>query len=473
MQTNVFGRGPSVPPSFVGLATRFADMVAIAMTAEFAAQSRFGSLLTNGTLHALFVAFSMACAVALLPVFGIYQSWRGRSIASLTQRVLMAWASVQACDIVLMFSLHCANDVSRLWFSYWTGTGAVALTGVRIIAYTTLGRLRHAGLNQRLVALVGDAEHCERVLHNIDAAPDSGFRSVAVFDPHCANELGTREGVRTFAEFNEFVTYVRESGVHELWLALPLSAQPVILRFVDVFRDELINIRLMPDVRGLALFEGGLVELVGSPAINLAASPLSAAALVEKAVFDRVFAAAVLLISAPLFAAIALAVKLSSSGPVFFRQDRRGAYGRVFRIYKFRSMRMHHETLGVITQATRCDPRITRVGAFLRRTSLDELPQFINVLRGEMSVVGPRPHAIEHDELYSRVIDRYIHRYRIKPGITGWAQVNGYRGETDRIEKMQQRVEHDLYYLCNWSLAFDMKIVLTTLIKGFVHQNAY
>jgi exopolysaccharide biosynthesis polyprenyl glycosylphosphotransferase len=170
---------------------------------------------------------------------------------------------------------------------------------------------------------------------------------------------------------------------------------------------------------------------------------------------------------------IALAVKLSSPGPVMFTQRRKGANGKVFNIFKFRSMHAHETARGVVQQATRNDPRITRVGAFLRRTSLDELPQFFNVLRGEMSVVGPRPHAIEHDTLYQNIVDGYIHRYRIKPGITGWAQVNGFRGETDRIEKMRGRVEHDLYYLSNWSFWFDVRIVFATVFKGLVHRNAY
>jgi Undecaprenyl-phosphate glucose phosphotransferase len=472
MRVNTLDRSASVHSDLHGFAARFVDISVIVVSAEFAAKSRFGSLLENGTLDAFFVAFSMVCVLALMPAFGVYQSWRGRSIIRLTGRVLLAWISIQVCDVLLMFSLHYADSVSRLWFLYWTAVGAVALTGVRIFAYAMLGWLRHAGLNQRLVALVGDAEHCQKVLRNIDAAPESGFQPQAVFYLR-GNTRSSRQGVRVFAEFDVFVDYVREAGIQELWLALSLFEQRAILRFLDAFRDDLINIRLVPDVRGLALFDGGLIELLGSPAINLAASPLSPAALAQKAVFDRVFAAFVLLAVSPLFAVVAVAVKLSSPGPVFFRQKRTGANGRVFRIYKFRSMRVREETRELVRQATRGDSRITRVGAFLRRTSLDELPQFINVLRGEMSVVGPRPHAIEHDELYSKMIDRYIHRYRIKPGITGWAQVNGYRGETDQIEKMQQRVDHDLYYLCNWSLALDMKIVAATLVKGFVHRNAY
>ncbi|GAB7522261.1 undecaprenyl-phosphate glucose phosphotransferase [Paraburkholderia sp. 2C] len=472
MQADILQRGARARNDFTGFVARVADVATIAGMAELAAQARFGSLLTQGTLDALFVAFSIACALALMPAFGVYQSWRGRPTMQLVQRVLLAWMCVQAGCVLLIFSLHYASDVSRQWFGYWTVAGGAALIGTRMVAYAILSRLRHAGLNQRLVALVGEGTHCEGVLRKIDAVRGSGFRPAALFDSQ-GNARGAAHGLRVFADFDAFVDYVRAAGIQELWLALPLSEQPTILRFLDTFRDELINIRLVPDVRGLALFESGLVELAGSPAINLAASPLSPAALAQKALFDRVFAAGVLLALAPLFAAIALAVKFSSPGPVFFRQRRKGADGRVFRIYKFRSMRVHQQTHGVVQQATRSDPRITRVGAFLRRTSLDELPQFINVLRGEMSVVGPRPHAIEHDELYGKLIDRYIHRYRIKPGITGWAQVNGYRGETDRIEKMQRRVEHDLYYLCNWSLVLDMRIVAATIIKGFIHHNAY
>ncbi|CAB3773043.1 UDP-glucose:undecaprenyl-phosphate glucose-1-phosphate transferase [Paraburkholderia humisilvae] len=390
----------------------------------------------------------------------------------LVRRVLIAWISVQTCVWVLMLCLHSTNDAARLWFAYWAGAGSVALAGVRIVTYAVLGRLRHAGLNQRCVALVGDIGHLRRLLLNIEAAPGSGFRPEAVFCPR-DDVSGAEIGLRVFMDFEAFVSHVREANVHELWLALPLSDQSTIVRFLGTFREDLINIRLVPDVGGLALFDGGLVELLGSPAINLAASPLSPAALAQKAAFDRVFAIFVLVAGAPIFMAIAVAIKLSSPGPVFFRQRRRGANGRIFSIYKFRSMHVHQQADGGLQQATRADPRITRVGAFLRRTSLDELPQFINVLRGEMSVVGPRPHAIEHDELYGKVIDRYIHRYRIKPGITGWAQVNGYRGETEQVEKMQKRVEHDFYYLCNWSMAFDIKIIATTLLKGFIHRNAY
>jgi len=186
-----------------------------------------------------------------------------------------------------------------------------------------------------------------------------------------------------------------------------------------------------------------------------------------------VFAAAALIALLPLFSLVALAIKLSSPGPVLFRQKRKGIDGNEFSIYKFRSIRVHTEQVGVIKQATKGDSRITRVGAILRKTSIDELPQFINVLKGEMSVVGPRPHAVEHDELYKDLVQNYMYRYRIKPGITGWAQVNGFRGETDRLEKMVGRVACDLYYMRNWTFSLDVKIVMLTFMKGFINANAY
>jgi Undecaprenyl-phosphate glucose phosphotransferase len=376
--------------------------------------------------------------------------------------------------MMAMFSVRQIDMVSRLWFAYWTAMAGGLLISYRLVMHAALARLRNAGLNLHQVALVGCGTHCDAILRRIERAPASGFRATAVFNTHPEQHLAGNPRVNTFNDLEAFASHIRSNDVHELWLALPLSEERIIFRLVGEFRNDLVNIRFMPDVRSIALFDNsGVIDLIGVPAINLVASPLSPAALFKKDLFDRVFALAALTGLAPLLLAIAIAVKLSSPGPVFFKQKRKGADGRVFTIYKFRSMRLHTEKKGVVKQATRNDPRITRVGAFLRRTSLDELPQFYNVLRGDMSVVGPRPHALEHDDLYQKVVAGYIHRYRIKPGITGWAQINGYRGETDRIEKMERRVAHDLYYLGNWSFGLDMRIIAATIVKGLVHSNAY
>jgi Undecaprenyl-phosphate glucose phosphotransferase len=454
-----------------GFLARLVDVVLIVAGAVLASHVRFEGVVQS-RLDGAFITFSVAFALASFPVFGLYESWRGRSMLRLIGKVSLAWLVVQACGLMLMFSLHRIDFISRLWFVYWIAITGGALIASRLTTYGVLRSVRYAGMNLRDVAVVGYGSHCQHVVRKMGASTASGFRASAVFDVRPVVGVAPA-GVPVYVDLEKFSEYVRSNDVQEIWLALPLSEESTILRFVNEFRNDLVNIRFIPDVQSVALFDSSMIDLIGEPAINLVASPLSPHALVQKEIFDRIFAAAALIALAPLLTIVAVSVKLSSHGPVFFRQYRKGADGRVFRIYKFRTMRQHVEQSGVVTQATKGDPRVTRVGALLRRTSLDELPQFINVLRGEMSVVGPRPHAIEHDELYQEVVNGYIHRYRIKPGITGWAQVNGFRGETDRIEKMEKRVEHDLYYLRNWSFALDMRIVVATVAKGLIGSNAY
>jgi Undecaprenyl-phosphate glucose phosphotransferase len=456
-----------------GLLARVSDVALIIAGAAIASQIRFDDL-SKGDFYGAFVLFAAAFALAVFPAFGVYDSWRGRSKLVLASQMCLAWLVVQACALMVMFSLRQIDFVSRLWFAYWTAMVGGLLIAYRLISHAVLARVRNAGLNLHQVAIVGCGAHCDAILRRIERAPATGFRASAVYNVYPETSPMANPRVTMFDNLEAFADYIRGNDLHELWLALPLSEERTIFKLVSEFRDDLVNIRFMPDVRSLALFDsGGVIDLLGVPAINLIASPLSPSALQKKDLFDRTFAAAALIGLAPLFVAIAIAVKLSSRGPVFFKQKRKGADGRVFTIYKFRSMRIHAQQQGVLEQATRNDPRITKVGAFLRRTSLDELPQFYNVLRGDMSVVGPRPHALEHDDLYQKVVTGYIHRYRIKPGITGWAQVNGYRGETDRIEKMERRVAHDLYYLSNWSFALDMRIIVATVVKGMVRRTAY
>lgn len=465
-----------------GFVARLSDIAIVLVAATFASRIRYADAGSHDFV-ALFVVLTAACVLVLFPAFGVYDSWRGREKRMLAGQVALAWLVVQACALTAMFSLREIDHVSRLWFVYWSALAGALLIGYRLAVHGVLARLRHAGINLHQVAIVGAGRHGEAMLRRIEAAPATGFRAAAVYvpshpeapalaDPFSIATPGANP--RRFDDLPAFARFVREQDLHEVWLALPLQEERTILRVVAEFRDDLVNIRFMPDVRSLALFEsGGVIDLLGVPAINLVASPLSPSALLAKEIFDRIFAACALVGLSPILLAIAVAVKLSSPGPVFFKQRRKGADGRVFTMYKFRSMRVHHEAPGVLHQAVHNDPRVTKLGAFLRHTSLDELPQFFNVLRGDMSVVGPRPHALEHDDLYRKLVAGYIHRYRIKPGITGWAQINGYRGETDRLEKMERRVAHDLYYLGNWSFGLDLRIIAATIVKGFVHGNAY
>ena len=457
-----------------GLAARLLDVVLVVSGAAIASNIRFDDIGQRNIYYA-FVAFAAAFALALFPAFGVYESWRGRSKMGLVGQVSLAWLAVQTCALVLMFTLHRSDFVSRLWFAYWTGiTGALMIVS-RIAVHRVLDRVRLAGMNLRKVAVVGRGAHAAELVRKIDGHTAAGFHTAAVLDVlHDGPALSAViPSVPAFDELNIFIDYIRAKDIHELWLALPLSEEHTIYECVKHLREDLVNIRFMPDLRSVAMFDSTMIDLLGVPAINLVASPLSQTSQLQKEMFDRLFGAAALISLAPLLLAIAIVVKLSSRGPVLFKQKRKGADGHVFTMYKFRSMRLHTEKPGTLSQATRHDARVTRVGAFLRRTSLDELPQFFNVLCGDMSVVGPRPHALEHDDLYQKVVAGYIQRYRIKPGITGWAQINGFRGETDQIEKMERRVEHDLYYLGNWSFALDMRIIAATIVKGLVHNNAY
>jgi len=389
-------------------------------------------------------------------------------------RLLLAWGVVQAAGTLLIMGLDRLETVPMTWMLYWTALTGAGLVAVRMLIYATLGRFRQAGLDVRPVAVVGCGAHYHRIVSGIEDNTTSGFRIAARLDWRAGETTeAPRSSAPIFHQLDALAAHVRETAIGELWLALPLSEERLVHRCIELFRDTLVNIRFLPDVQGLSVNRGGVLNLFGAPAISLSASSMSRDAMTEKETFDRLFAAFVLLVISPVLVAIAIAIKLSSRGPVLFRQKRKGLDGRVFKIYKFRTMRPHGLAHGVVQQATRNDPRVTAVGRFLRRTSLDELPQFFNVLRGEMSVVGPRPHALEHDELYKPLIEGYLDRYRAKPGITGWAQVNGFRGETDKIEKMVARVEHDLYYLQHWSFALDMRIVAATVLKGFTHSTAY
>jgi Undecaprenyl-phosphate glucose phosphotransferase len=419
-----------------------------------------------------FVAISVASALLVFPLFGVYQSWRGRSKLKLVGHIALAWLVAQAFAVAVMFALHRTASVSRLSVVCWMLSTGLALVASRFIVHSIQSRMRHAGYDLRTVGVIGIGAHCENVIAKTAASPVSGFRVIVSCIAQPTIQLDM-PGMSVCADLKAFAAAIRAGKVPEVWVALPMSEEQMLRDVLEEFSSDLVNIRFIPDVRSLAMFDGEMVELMGAPAVNLVAPPLSGPALLQKAIFDRLFATFALVLIAPVMLVIAVAVKMSSRGPVFFRQMRKGANGKTFAIFKFRTMRSHAQKAGVVQQATRGDPRVTPLGAFLRRTSLDELPQFLNVLRGEMSVVGPRPHATEHDDYYQQIVDGYIHRYRIKPGITGWAQVNGFRGETDRLEKMQGRVEYDMYYLRNWSLKLDIRIVIATFVKGMVNRNAY
>ncbi|WP_019449791.1 undecaprenyl-phosphate glucose phosphotransferase [Cupriavidus sp. BIS7] len=414
---------------------------------------------------------TMLCALAALlvfPAFGIYESWRGRSQAVLALRIGAAWTLVFSAGLLGAFLIHQIASVSRVWSMGWfIGTGAT-LVVARAAMFRMLGNAREQGINAKRVLIFGYGPLGREMYLRVHQFRAAGYRVVGIYD-ELTNAIPAE--VVPLRTMEEVSTFVHNQGVREIWLTLPMAACRDLSDVVRQFRNEMIDIRWVPDVTSVELLGHRFSEFMGLPVIDLNSPPISGITGLLKASFDRAFSCAVLISLSPLLLLIAVLVKLSSSGPVLFRQQRLGIDGHPFDVFKFRTMRVHREA--GVTQAVRGDARVTRVGAFLRRTSLDELPQFINVLRGEMSVVGPRPHAMEHNEIYKELIDRYMLRHRVKPGITGWAQINGLRGQTDTIEKMRKRIEFDIYYIQHWSFQLDLRIILRTALYGWTGASAY
>jgi putative colanic acid biosynthesis UDP-glucose lipid carrier transferase len=257
-----------------------------------------------------------------------------------------------------------------------------------------------------------------------------------------------------------------------VFVTLPLSSQPRILNLMEALQNTTASLHYVPDVFGVNIIQGRLEDMGGIPVVGLTVTPFTGINGIIKRLSDIVLACIILVLISPVLLAVAIGVKRSSPGPVIFRQHRTGLDGEIITVYKFRSMTTQ-DNGGVVKQAQRHDPRITPFGAFIRRTSLDELPQFVNVLQGRMSIVGPRPHAVAHNDEYRQLVKAYMARHKVKPGITGWAQVNGLRGETDTLDKMQSRVEYDLEYLRNWSLGLDLMIIVRTARLMFFDRGAY
>lgn len=454
----------------IALLTRVLDVLLVLLSGVAAYYLRFG--LNAGAVplgYAVLMLIGGLLTAVVFPWLNVYHSWRARGLLAPAARAFAAWCLVLLALLALLVLAKQGQDFSRLWMGVWAVIVACMLMALRIVVFAALRSLRQRGYNRRSSVVVGSGPAARNLVLQASDATWAGFDVVAVFDDDV--EVAGEEGGLDLRPLDGFAEFVRDEHVDEVWIAVPLEQGRQLRGVLEALRHSTANVRYVPDLFGLFLLNHGLTEVLGNPMIDLSASPMQGANRLLKGLEDRVLAALILLAISPLMVAIAVGVKLSSSGPVFFRQRRHGWDGREIEVWKFRSMRMHRDD--GVAQATREDPRVTPFGAFLRRTSLDELPQFINVLQGRMSIVGPRPHAVEHNEKFKELIDHYMLRHKVKPGITGWAQVNGWRGETDTVDKMKKRIEHDLYYIENWSLGLDLKIILLTLFRGFVHKNAY
>lgn len=392
-----------------------------------------------------------ALLFAALPA-EVYRSWRGSQIPSMLAGVSVRWAGLVGVLLLWLFVFKASDDFSRVWFLLWTISSLVLLWVERLCIYLFLRTLRRKGFNLRYVVLIGSGGVAQNIKKRLSAAGWSGYQIVLTLPQADPESMATLEACE----------------VDEVWLALSFSEEQAIKDALYALRHSTVSIRFVPDLFALRLVNHGISDVLGIPMYDLSTSPMTGVNQLIKWLEDKLLSTLILLIISPLMLLLALGVKLTSKGPVFYRQQRLGLNNQPFNMLKFRSMPVDIEKEGVRWGGS-ASKATTRFGQFIRRTSLDELPQFINVLKGEMSIVGPRPERPMFVEQFKEEIPGYMKKHLVKAGITGWAQVNGWRGDTD----LKTRIEYDLFYIENWSLWFDIKIILLTILKGFVNKHAY
>jgi putative colanic acid biosynthesis UDP-glucose lipid carrier transferase len=462
-------------PRSIGVEQPFAALVQIALAPLVCTLTLFGCTVIQGQ------AFTMPYQVLAICVFLVstqafghvsLSSGRARNPLLMPNRTLMAeWLLVVGILLLLGFATKLSGLYSRRVILTWFASTPLALHAASEMARTVLaGYLRAAG-RPRLKVMVGANETACDLATAIRRDPSRGM-VLGYFDDRDERRARGRCPGERLGAIEDVVDYVKRNGVHVVYITLPYVGDPRILRLLRELRDTTASIYIVPSAPPLELIQARVDLIGGIPAIAVCETPFYGVDAILKRMADVAIAACALLVCGPLMGAIALGVRLTSPGPVLFRQKRYGLDGGEIVVYKFRTMHVCEDGERV-TQAVRNDPRVTRFGAFLRRTSLDELPQLFNVLQGRMSIVGPRPHAVAHNEQYRGLIEGYMLRHKVRPGITGWAQINGYRGETSDVGLMRKRVEYDLEYLKHWSLSLDLWIILRTVGAVLKGRHAY
>ena len=420
------------------------------------------------TLGFAYLAFAAA---------GLYRTSRVLLLDSILNRLTVGWFLVVTMVILLAYLMKIVEPVSRVWFGLSNILAYFGLLSARVLSGVLLAASVKRGSAAVPVILIGDQQQIDEICRRLEAHIWTTYQVSRVFlwqAGQSANTLGDQSLPDPIDDLVAYVEHQRNIGdpISEVWITLPLSEEHYIRQIIDRLRDSSVDVCIVPDSFGMQFLSGSTINVAEVPVVNVSDIRLRGSAELFKRIFDRIVALVAVVVLAPILLLIGLCIRLDSAGPILFRQHRYGVDGKEIEVWKFRSMTVQ-ENHGPVTQATRDDDRVTRVGAFLRRHSLDELPQFFNVLQGDMSIVGPRPHAVSHNEEYRSKIDGYMLRHKIKPGITGWAQVNGWRGETDTLEKMEGRVRYDLEYIRNWSAWLDIKIILLTIARVFSGDDAY
>jgi Undecaprenyl-phosphate glucose phosphotransferase len=416
-------------------------------------------------------------AVILLDIFDQYQ------IAALMRpmrnvgRILLIWSGTFALMALTAFFLKMSATYSRVLFATWFVAGFVLIVGFRLILSTLLRRWARDGRMERRAVIVGGGKAAEALIRSVEKQPYNDIRICGIFDDRDdSRSPPIVAGYPKLGTVSELITFARIARIDMLIVSLPITAEQRVLQLLKKLWVLPVDIRLSAHSNALQ-FRPRSYSYIGSvPMLDIFDKPINDWDSVAKRAFDIVFSLVGIILFSPVMIATAIAIKLDSKGPVLFKQKRHGFNNEEIEVYKFRSMYTDQSDPTAKRTVTKNDPRVTRVGRIIRKTSIDELPQFFNALFGSLSLVGPRPHAVaaqSHNLLYNEVVDGYFARHKVKPGVTGWAQINGWRGEMDTNEKIRMRTEYDLYYIENWSMLFDLKILLLTPVRLLDTENAY
>ncbi len=469
---------PGVPLDFAVFAVRVLEFLTVLATGAIAVAIVRDTLSDDvALLYARVVIVTAIAFGVLAESLGCYDVDAQFSLRRAWQRLASTWVTVALFMITLGFLLKSSDVVSRGWALGWFAAGGAAMLGQRALTTLWVRRLKNRGTFNQRVAIFGAGPQGVRFADYVLTHDRLTISIVGFFDDRRDGRVpATAANVPVLGNLSALVSMIRDGKVDQVVVALPWSAETRLQQVVSRLALTPVKIRLAPDLASFTFARRPLVMLGEVPVMTLFERPISGMDAAVKGLEDRILTAIILALIWPLLLVIAIAIRLDSPGPIFFRQPREGFNNKPFRVYKFRSMYHDQSQFDGIRQASRDDPRVTRVGRILRRTSLDELAQLFNVMQGDMSLVGPRPHAPSTragGRLFSDVVASYAARHKVKPGITGWAQVCGWRGETDTEDKLIKRFEHDLHYIENWSLWFDFYILFRTVGSVLLPKNAF
>ena len=460
----------------VELANRGLDSLGIFFAALFVTFGIENRPQLEAQLSRDWILFILVCTLSTLLIFqhaGLYKSWRGRPFSDQLGRLILAGLGASLINLIIWSAFGFDSQVSTEFVIFWQSLSLVLISLQRAVFQVGIRYLRRKGINIKHTVIYGAGSLGQSIAEQVRLSPETGYRVVAFVDDNPSLAGQVRNGFTVIGDLRSLEQWLEDNEIDEIWVALPLYAAHRITSVLQSADPHMISVRMFPDLNGLTLLNHSVTEMLGLPIIDLNVDQMHGINRFVKGLEDLVLGFLFFLLSLPLIAIIAMMIRLDSPGPIIFKQRRNGWDGKPFTIYKFRTMYLHKERDGQLTQAKRDDCRFTPIGRWLRRTSLDELPQLFNVLQGKMSLVGPRPHAVEHNSFFQKRISGYMRRHRVKPGITGWAQVNDLRGEIIEIEQMTRRLKHDLYYIEHWSLVFDLRIIMATLLKIFFSKKAW